>query len=54
MLLALALPHLPPLIRAIILNGLTYMQIGEILLDDIAGLLVGVGLIVWVAGWIAD
>ncbi|KAH9949469.1 hypothetical protein B0H21DRAFT_889723 [Amylocystis lapponica] len=54
MLLALALPYMPPLVRAIITNGLAYVQIGGVLLDDIAGLMIGVGLLVWIAGWVAD
>ena len=53
MLLAFALPHLPPPLPALITNGLKYLQIGGVFLDDISALLVGVGLLVWVAGWVA-
>ncbi|KAH8111427.1 hypothetical protein DFH11DRAFT_1729368 [Phellopilus nigrolimitatus] len=51
MLLALALPHLPPLASSFILNALGYLRMGGMLLDDVAGLIVGVGFLVWVAGW---
>ncbi|THH04801.1 hypothetical protein EW145_g5262 [Phellinidium pouzarii] len=53
-LLALALPHLPPIVHSIVMNTLTYIQMGGMLLDDLAGLVVGVGVLVWLAGWVAD
>ncbi|TFY63463.1 hypothetical protein EVJ58_g3236 [Rhodofomes roseus] len=53
MLLALALPHLPPPFPSIITNGLAYLKIGSVFLDDIAGLLVGIGLFIWIAALIA-
>ncbi len=53
MLLAFALPHLPPPLPAVITNGLKYLQIGGVLFDDLAGLIVGVGFLVWVANWFA-
>lgn len=53
MLLALALPHLPPPIPSLTTNGLAYLKIGSVFLDDIAGLLVGIGLMIWVASWLA-
>ncbi|TBU56205.1 hypothetical protein BD310DRAFT_1040636 [Dichomitus squalens] len=53
MLLAFALPHLPSPLPAIITNGLKYLQIGGILFDDISALLVGIGLLVWIATWFA-
>ncbi|ESK95560.1 hypothetical protein Moror_12634 [Moniliophthora roreri MCA 2997] len=49
-LLAMALPHIPPPFPSIIVNGLKYLQMGSILLDDLAILTVGTGLIIWVAG----
>ncbi|KAK7041789.1 hypothetical protein VNI00_009078 [Paramarasmius palmivorus] len=49
-LLAMALPHIPPPFPSIIVNGLKYLQMGSILLDDLAILAVGTGLIIWVAG----
>ncbi|KAI0935601.1 hypothetical protein AcV5_003983 [Taiwanofungus camphoratus] len=52
MLLSLALPHLPPPIPSLITNGLMYLRIAGVFLDDIAGLLVGIGLLVWIAGWL--
>ncbi|OSX67952.1 hypothetical protein POSPLADRAFT_1043129 [Postia placenta MAD-698-R-SB12] len=39
MLLALALPHLPPPLPSLVTNGLAYLKIGSVFLDDIAGLL---------------
>ncbi|EPS99667.1 hypothetical protein FOMPIDRAFT_1080588, partial [Fomitopsis schrenkii] len=53
-LLAFALPQLPPPLPSLITNGLAYLKIGSVFLDDIAALLVGIGLFIWVAGWIAD
>ncbi|KZT68836.1 hypothetical protein DAEQUDRAFT_766033 [Daedalea quercina L-15889] len=53
-LLALALPQLPPPLPSIVMNGLSYLQIGGTFLDDVAGLLVGIGLFIWIAGWLAD
>ncbi|KAI0358872.1 hypothetical protein OH77DRAFT_1113012 [Trametes cingulata] len=53
MLLALALPQLPSPLPAIITNGMKYLQIGGIFFDDISALLVGVGLLIWVATWVA-
>ena len=37
-----------------ILNGMKYMQIGSVFLDDIAVLLFGVGFIIWFASWFAN
>ncbi|KAI5118517.1 hypothetical protein M0805_007686 [Coniferiporia weirii] len=51
-LLALALPHLPPMVRSVITNALAYVRMGGMLLDDVAGLVVGVGVLIWVAGWV--
>ncbi|KAF8150366.1 hypothetical protein K438DRAFT_1624431 [Mycena galopus ATCC 62051] len=42
-LLALALPHLPPPISAVIVHGMKYMQMGSMFLDDVAGVIVGLG-----------
>ena len=52
-LFAFALPHLPPPLPALITNGLKYMQIGGVFLDDISALLVGMGFFIWVACWVA-
>ncbi|KAF8898330.1 hypothetical protein BD779DRAFT_1483383 [Infundibulicybe gibba] len=49
--LGFILPHLPPPFPSLILNGLKYMQMGSLFLDDIATLVVGFGFIVLVAGW---
>jgi hypothetical protein len=51
MLLALALPHLPSPFPSIITNGLKYLQMGGLFLDDLAGLIVGVGFLILLAGW---
>jgi GET complex subunit GET2 len=53
MLVALALPHLPPPFPSIILNILKYFQMGGLFLDDVAGLVVGVGFLILFAGWSA-
>ncbi|KAI0641087.1 hypothetical protein C8Q79DRAFT_991594 [Trametes meyenii] len=51
MLLAFALPHLPPPLPAVITNGMKYLQIGGVFFDDISALLVGVGFLIWAASW---
>ncbi|KAL4254480.1 GET complex subunit Get2/sif1 [Abortiporus biennis] len=51
-LLAFALPHLPSPLPSIILNGMKYWQIAGVFFDDIAGVLVAIGLLIWVARWI--
>lgn len=50
MLLAMVLPQLPPPFPSIIVNGMKYLQLGSILLDDLAILAVGVGFFIWIAG----
>lgn len=54
MLLSLALPHLPSPLPSIILSGMKYLQIGSIFVDDIAVLLFGIGVLIWVASWFAN
>ncbi|KAF8816710.1 hypothetical protein BYT27DRAFT_7333322 [Phlegmacium glaucopus] len=51
MLLAMTLPHLPPPFPSIIINSLKYMQMGSLFLDDLAGLVVGIGFIIYFSGW---
>ncbi|KAF8633185.1 hypothetical protein AX15_001483 [Amanita polypyramis BW_CC] len=51
-LLSLALPHLPQQISALVVNGLRYLQMGSMLLDDIAWLIVGLGFLIYVATWV--
>jgi GET complex subunit GET2 len=51
MLLALVLPHLPPPLPLIIDNSLKYMQMGSLFLDDLAGLVVGIGFIIYFSSW---
>lgn len=51
MIVSLALPHLPKPVPSVILNGMKYWQIGRIFLDDLAALLFGIGLIIWISGW---
>ncbi|KAF8972577.1 hypothetical protein BDZ97DRAFT_1901133 [Flammula alnicola] len=53
-LVALALPHLPPPLPSIIINSLKYMQMGSLFLDDLSGLVVGIGFIIYFSGWIAQ
>lgn len=52
-LIALALPHLPPTVSSIIMNTLKYLQMGSLFLDDLSGLVVGLGFIVFFSGWLA-
>ncbi|KAI0344198.1 hypothetical protein BDW22DRAFT_1406601 [Trametopsis cervina] len=54
MLVSLALPHLPPPIPSVVLNGMKYWQIGTIFLDDIAVLLFGIGFIIWICSWFVN
>ncbi|KAJ6456192.1 hypothetical protein C8R45DRAFT_1222294 [Mycena sanguinolenta] len=51
-LVALALPHLPPPISSLIVHGMKYMQMGSMFLDDVAAVIVGIGLVIWLATWI--
>lgn len=53
MMLTMVLPMLPPQLSSIILNGLRYLQMFGILLDDLAAVLVAVGFVVFISGWIA-
>ncbi|KIK66060.1 hypothetical protein GYMLUDRAFT_38536 [Collybiopsis luxurians FD-317 M1] len=50
MLIAMALPHLPSPFPSLIINGMKYLQIASILLDDLAILAVGIGFFIWIAG----
>ncbi|KDR68664.1 hypothetical protein GALMADRAFT_104453 [Galerina marginata CBS 339.88] len=52
-LLALALPHLPPPLPSLIINSLKYMQMGTLFLDDLSGIVVGIGFIIYFSGWVA-
>lgn len=54
MLLSFVLPHLPPPIPSIIVNGLKYLQIGGVFFDDVAGLLVALGFLIWFSSWVVD
>jgi hypothetical protein len=48
---ALALPHLPPPFPSIIINSLKYLQMGSLFLDDLSGIVVGIGFIIYFSGW---
>lgn len=52
-LVALVVPHLPAQFASIIVNMFTYIGMVGLLLDDIAGLVLGVGIIVWASGLLA-
>ncbi|TCD60795.1 hypothetical protein EIP91_009508 [Steccherinum ochraceum] len=52
--LSFVLPYLPPPLPSIVINGMKYLQIGGVFLDDIAGLLVAIGLLIWFASWLVD
>lgn len=49
----MVLPSLPPSWRAKITNLLVYARMVGMLLDDIAGLVVGMSILIWVSAWIA-
>ncbi|KIM81713.1 hypothetical protein PILCRDRAFT_821063 [Piloderma croceum F 1598] len=49
-LLSLALPHLPRPFPSLIINALSYWKMAGFFLDDLAGLIVGVGLCVAIGG----
>lgn len=53
MLVALALPHLPSPIPFLVTNGLKYSQMLGAIRDDIAGVVVAFGFIVWIAGMVS-
>jgi len=53
-LLALALPHLPPPIPTLITTGFKYFNMGGLFLNDVSTAVVGVGLVVWLAGFISE
>ncbi|KAJ7171638.1 hypothetical protein C8R43DRAFT_20746 [Mycena crocata] len=50
-LVALVLPHLPPPIPAVVVHSMKYVRMGSLVLDDVAAAVVGVGLVIWLAGW---
>ncbi|KAK0228778.1 hypothetical protein IW262DRAFT_1352928 [Armillaria fumosa] len=52
-LLNMAVPFLPPQLSSTIVYGWKYLSLFSMLLDDLAGLIVGLGFIVWVASWFA-
>ncbi len=52
-LLSMAMPVLPPHIATIVVNGWKYIGLFSMLLDDLAGVLVGIGFIAWLATWFA-
>ncbi|KAI0638888.1 hypothetical protein C8Q77DRAFT_1078163 [Trametes polyzona] len=54
MLLALALPHLPPPIPALITNGMKYLQIAGVFFDDVSALIIGIGFLIWIASWVSS
>jgi len=53
MLIALALPHLPPIVSSTIMTTLKYLQLGSLFLDDLSGLIVGLGFMVLLSRWLA-
>ncbi|KAF9523651.1 hypothetical protein CPB83DRAFT_898597 [Crepidotus variabilis] len=48
----LALPSLPPPFPSLIVNSLKYIKMGSMFLDDLSGLLVGLGFVIWMSGWV--
>ncbi|KAL1744310.1 hypothetical protein HDZ31DRAFT_82787 [Schizophyllum fasciatum] len=52
-LLSLALPHLPPALSGTIVHGMKYLQMGGLVLDDVAFLVMGLAFLVVLAGWMS-
>ena len=52
-LLALALPYLPPTARSVITNVLVYVRMFGMLVDDLAILIFGIGLLIWASSWVS-
>ncbi|KAK0451116.1 hypothetical protein EV421DRAFT_2032057 [Armillaria borealis] len=52
-LLNMAVPFLPPQLSSTIVYGWKYLSLFSMLLDDLAGLIVGLGFIVLLASWFA-
>jgi len=52
-LLAMVLPQLPPPIPSVVINSLKYIRMGSMFLDDVAGIIVGLGFIVYFSGLFA-
>lgn len=50
-LLELALPHLPPPAPKIIITSLQYLQMGGMILNDLAVLIFGIGMVVLISSW---
>lgn len=53
MLLALALPHLPPPLPTVITHGLKYIKMVGALLDDLAAAIVALALCAWTSSIIS-
>jgi len=53
MLIAFALPHLPPTVSSIVMTTLKYLQLGSLFLDDLSGIVVGLGFVVLFSRWLA-
>ena len=52
-LLAMAANALPPPIPSLIVNAMKYLQTGGILLDDLAAVVVGIGVLIVISQWLA-
>ncbi|KAF8439313.1 hypothetical protein L210DRAFT_3760991 [Boletus edulis BED1] len=53
-LLTVVLPHLPPPLPSVILNGLGYLRMGNAFLDDMAAIVFGIGMLIVITSWFAD
>jgi hypothetical protein len=49
---SLALPALPPPIPSLVRNGVKYSQIFTVMLDDLSGVIVALGFVIWASGLI--
>ncbi|KAJ3551164.1 hypothetical protein NM688_g4873 [Phlebia brevispora] len=54
MILSLALQYMPPSLSSLILNIMKYLQIGNVFIDDVAALIFGMGVLIWLASLFTD
>ena len=52
--LSLALPALPPTVSSIVTNGLKYLKMISVFLDDVSVLLLGVAFIIYASTWLVN
>jgi len=50
----MVIPQLPPPFPSLIVNSLKYIKMLSMLVDDVAGLVVGLGFIIYFAGFLGN